>query len=202
MLIMNFSIRQTHLAELPYFYKICLKTGDSGGDATDLFNDEYMLGQYFAAPYLHFDIASCFVLELDYIPVGYVIGTPDTSRFKEWMNADWLIEIRNQYKSDMETKSDLEKWLLNIIHRDYRLNEFNDAYPSHLHIDLLPVAQKKGFGKKMITRFLRHLVDEGSPGVQLSVGESNTNAVGFYLKLGFMEMKREEGEIIMGMQLS
>jgi len=202
MLVMNFNIRQAHLSELPHFYRICLKTGGSGGDATDLFCDEYILGQYFAAPYLHFEIDSCFVLELDNMPVGYVIGTSDTLKFNEWMNTDWLLEIRKQYKSDMEPRSDLEKWLLEIIHRDCRINEFNKAYPSHLHIDLLPVAQKKGFGKKMISRFVEHLVEQGSPGVQLSVGEANNNAIGFYTKLGFIELAREEGEVVMGMNLS
>jgi hypothetical protein len=56
-------IRRAALSDLPYLYEICLKTGDAGKDASALFNDPYLMGQYYATPYLLFPAGICFVVE-------------------------------------------------------------------------------------------------------------------------------------------
>ena len=76
--------------------------------------------------------------------------------------------------------------------------DFLNDYPSHLHIDLLPVAQKKGFGKKMMTTFLNRLKEKGSSGIHLGVGAGNANAIAFYENVGFEELRKEPGAVIMG----
>lgn len=198
---MEIKIRQAVLTDIPYVYQICLKTGNSGEDATDLLNDEFIIGQYFAAPYLHYEIDSCFILEADRIPSGYVIGATDTDQFNDWMNTKWLPHIRKIYPKNLAPKSDLEKFLIEIIHRDCSCPAYLAKYSSHLHIDLLPIAQKKGFGKKMMNTFLTRMKEKGSTGVHLSVGESNQNAIGFYKKLGFSELNIEDGAVVMGLSL-
>ena len=198
---METNIRQAVPSDIPYAYQICLKTGDTGQDATGLLNDEFIIGQYFAAPYLHYEIDTCFVLEVDRIPSGYIIGASETNDFNDWMNTRWLPHIRKIYTRDMLAKSDLEKFLLDLIHKDCLMHDYLQDYPSHLHIDLLPIAQKQGFGKKMMHTLLTRMKEKGSKGLHLSVSENNTNAIGFYKKLGFSELKRESGEVIMAISL-
>ncbi|MDR2797203.1 MAG: hypothetical protein LBB80_02570 [Treponema sp.] len=48
-------------SDLPYLYEICLKTGDAGNDASGLFYDPLLLGQYYGAPYFFYDPSLCFV---------------------------------------------------------------------------------------------------------------------------------------------
>lgn len=199
---MNFDIRQAQLADLPYVYHICLNTADSGQDASELLSDAFIVGQYFAAPYLIHEIETCFVLELDGIPVGYILGALSTEKFNKWMNTNWLPQIRNFYHSGIKPKSDLEKFLIDLINHDCSFPEFLSDYPSHLHIDLLPVAQKKGFGRKMITTLLDALRERGSVGLHLFVGEKNKNAIGFYEKLGFAELHRKDGSVLMGLPVT
>ena len=64
------NIRRAVLSDLPYLYEICLKTGDSGNDATEFFLDPFVLGQYYAAPYLLYPAGICFVAEHECRPQG------------------------------------------------------------------------------------------------------------------------------------
>jgi ribosomal protein S18 acetylase RimI-like enzyme len=62
------------------------------------------------------------------------------------------------------------------------------TYPSHLHIDLLPEFQHKGYGSVMIQTLLSHLRRFGSSGVHLVQAASNHRAFAFYTKLGFKKV--------------
>jgi ribosomal protein S18 acetylase RimI-like enzyme len=59
-----------------------------------------------------------------------------------------------------------------------------------LHIDLLPRAQGRGYGRKMLEQVMDTLRRGGSPGAHLGVSIFNTLAFGFYQRLGFMELVR------------
>jgi GNAT superfamily N-acetyltransferase len=55
-------------------------------------------------------------------------------------------------------------------------------WPSHLHIDLLPEVQGRGFGVLMIQHLLSQLKHAGSSGVHLEMAASNLKALTFYQK--------------------
>jgi ribosomal protein S18 acetylase RimI-like enzyme len=73
--------------------------------------------------------------------------------------------------------------------------------PAHLHIDLLPEAQKQGWGRKLIERFIANLRTHGVTGVHLGVGAKNTNAIAFYERVGFTCMAASEGGRLYAMRL-
>lgn len=116
-------IRDYHPTDLPYLYDICLRTGDSGVDASGLYSDPFMLGQYFAAPYA-IRAPRCVLLLAGDGPVsvaagpagdrastgersegpslralGYVLGTDDTASYDRWMEEAWLPALRALYPS-------------------------------------------------------------------------------------------------------
>ena len=64
-------------------------------------------------------------------------------------------------------------------------------YPSHLHIDILPRQQGKGFGRKLIETLFAALAAKGSPGVHLFVGARNLTALAFYRRIGMTEFSRD-----------
>ncbi len=197
---MDVSIRQARISDLPYIYDICLKTGKNGEDSSGLLSDKYIVGQYFAAPYLHFEIDLCFVIEKNSIPAGYIIGASSTEGFNTWMNTHWLPAIREFYPAGMNPKSDFEKFLIDTINKDCCTPDFLLDYPSHLHIDLLPGVQKMGYGKKLMSTFIEKLRSKRSTGVHLAAGIENTNAIEFYKSIGFKELKKDPGSLFMGIQ--
>ncbi|MFN0068727.1 MAG: GNAT family N-acetyltransferase, partial [Limisphaerales bacterium] len=73
---------------------------------------------------------------------------------------------------------------------DYFTPEPYAAYPSHLHIDLLPRAQGRGWGRRMLEEVICRLRARGSPGAHLGVSLLNVPAFGFYGRLGFREIVR------------
>jgi len=73
---------------------------------------------------------------------------------------------------------------------DYFCPEPYVDYPSHLHIDLLPRAQARGFGRRMLEEVMRRLRERGSPGAHLGVSAVNAAAFEFYKHLGFTDLVR------------
>ena len=195
-------IRRAVLPDLPYLYEICLKTGDSGKDATHLYNDPYIVGQYFSAPYLLFPDGIVFVVEYECRPQGYIVSAPNTEAYRQWMEEVWLPPLRTRYPQPYEPeliRSERESWLLGLIHKkhlpiDTAAEPWFKDYPAHLHIDLLPRIQGKGLGRGLMNQLFAELKRQGVPGIQLGVSKLNTGAVAFYNKIGFsVLLEREQG---------
>ncbi|MDA3900010.1 MAG: GNAT family N-acetyltransferase [Spirochaetes bacterium] len=194
------NIRQALLSDLPYIYDICRLTGKNGKDSSDLIRDNYIIGQYFAAPYLHFEIDTCFVLDNGSIPLGYILGTSSTMLFNEWMNTSWLPSVRKHYNSDLIATTDFDKFLIDIINQDCEIPGDLIDYPAHLHIDLLPAVQNRGYGKQMMKKFIAAITDKGSKGVHLSVALKNVGAIEFYKKNDFFEIRKDSGALFFGLK--
>jgi len=186
-----FRIRNFEPADEPACYEICLKTGDNGADGTHLFFDPRVLGHIFVGPYLKYDPELALVLEDDEGVCGYCIGTLDTAKFYDRFLNEWLPALRPAHP---KPTGDPKNWtedqkLCQYIHQPnaYYPPEFK-PWPSHLHIDLLPRAQGKGFGKRMMRILESRLDDLGSPGIHLGVSTVNDSALAFYRALGYKPM--------------
>lgn len=200
----NFSpIRPATDADVPYLYEICLKTGHTGGDATSFFQNPYMLGSYWAAPYLHFNKELCFIAEnKDGRPAGYIVGTRDTAQYNNWLAQNWLPILQRHY-AYLEPKNEKEKNLLAQIQKQTVGAGVweNIGYPAHLHIDLLPELQGQGMGRRLIEAWLEKAKELRVAGVHLGVSAHNTGAIGFYQHLGFSILETKEHSITFGMKL-
>ena len=179
-------------------YRICLATGASGDDATELYADPNLLGHVYVGPYLAFEPAHAFVLRDTANVVGYSLGARDTAEFEATCAARWWPPLRAMYPQDRE-RPDRDARMVGKIHEPDRTSEdLLEEYPSHLHIDLLPVAQGHGHGRAMLEAVVASLFDAGSPGVHLGVGAKNERAIGFYRHLGFEQLQAVPGALIMG----
>lgn len=206
----NYLIRNVHVTDIPYLCKICLKTGFEGKDATSYYNDEFLLGLYYAAPYAFFSSKYSFVIEdkTSFSPKGYILGTEDTVNFKNKMNTYWLPQLRERCAVSVENKSEYEKSLkkmiygeLNEAEEDFENNQIYKKYPSHFHIDLMPELQGKKLGHDLISHFIDNLRQNNIKGVHLGVDKNNERACKFYQKEGFEIIKKEDYGFIMGMDL-
>jgi ribosomal protein S18 acetylase RimI-like enzyme len=204
MRVTKFRIRLYQPRDLEALYEICLKTGDSGKDATGLYKDPSLLGKLYAAPYAVLERELCFVLEDDIGVCGYILGALDSDFFYRRFVNEWLPTVLPDYEEPQAKWDELspdEKLIKQLYEFDAEADEALKDYPSHLHIDLLPRAQQQGQGKKLMQTFLGCLKSKGSSGVHLGLGINNDNAYAFYKRMGFIELERDEGAIFMAMKL-
>lgn len=199
-------IRQAQIQDLPYLYEICLKTAAEGRDGTDLYFDPYVVGQYYVAPYIFYEREFCFVATKNGVPSGYIVATKNTQGYNEWFEDKWLPVLREQFSSEngYTPKTAIEKSLISLLYTNHsaKINSsYSSQYPAHLHIDLLPSLQGFGCGRKLMEKLFSTLADKGVPGIQLGVGKENTNAQGFYTKMGFSILEEKEWGSVLGHKL-
>lgn len=179
---------------------ICVETGDSGGDARGLFRQDRLLGDVYAVPYALHDPSLAFVVDRGGAAIGYVLGTTDTTTFNAWFHDVWWPSVRDEYAGDETAPRDAQV-LASASAIGTEAVPYAEEYPAHLHIDLLPATQGGGFGRALIMTFLDALRERGVRGVHLVAAASNTNAVGFYDRLGFTRLPSDAGAAAFGMKL-
>lgn len=124
---------------------------------------------------------------------GYILGALDTADFEALLEESWWPELRLRYadpsdKPTAEWSAD-EHRAWQIHHPRPAPREITQAYPSHLHINLLPRLQGRGVGRRLIDHWLAHMGAMGSNGAHLGVGATNARAMGFYRAYGWRELK-------------
>jgi ribosomal protein S18 acetylase RimI-like enzyme len=193
-------IRLASLDDERALYDICVITGDSGKDATGIFNQPDLLGDIWVGPYLHLSSEYCYVVHSDDgVALGYCIATLDTTSFETVTDALWWPAKQAFYKKPDISQQD--KWsrderLTHLIHNPSRSpTEFLEEYPSHAHINLVPEMQGKGWGKKLMQAMEDSLHSAGSLGVHLILSSKNLNALAFYKAVGYNVIFERPGEI-------
>ena len=186
---MEYEIRGYQMTDLSSLYKICLLTANNGSDASLLLQDSDLVGHLYAAPYAFFEPNLCFILLKDAMPCGYILGTQDSIKFQERCEKEWFPELRKRYPLLNENDCSLQaSFIRNLHQKQVFINEIND-FSAHLHIDILPIGQGKGFGRQLIQKFLNQLQVFGVGGVHLIVNKENSSATGFYKHIGFQELR-------------
>jgi len=192
-------IRKFRLGDEYAIYDICLRTGAAGQDASELFEDNKLLGHVFAGAYLRFAPQFATVIDEGAV-LGYVLGVPDTLEFDARCEAEWWPMLRKRYPDPVSPVSP-DEFVMRMIHHPPPAPAIVAEYPAHLHIDLLPQAQGKGYGRILMDQVLSELAEAGAGGVHLGFHPANTGAPAFYTKLGFDELVRSEDAILMGRRL-
>ena len=179
-------------------YDICLRTGDNGGDASGRATAELM-GDVWAGPYLTLEPATCLVAVEGSAVMGYVIGTPDTRAFEARCEGEWWPRLRQRYVAPPLAESDPRGWTLDqrlrhLVHQPLRPpDDVVVGHPAHLHLNLLPVAGGRGVGRALLTGALGALAAQGAPGVHVGVSPTNTRALRFWSRCGFVPVRPDPG---------
>jgi GNAT superfamily N-acetyltransferase len=180
-------------------YDVCLRTGDSGGDATGHYAVPTLLGEVYVGPYVAFEPELALVLDDGTGAGGYTLGALDTRAFEDRCEREWWPRLRERHPIDSQAPGSADAHVVSLLHRPLRAPDVVvSGHPSHLHIDLLPRWQGTGWGRSLIEALLERLADAGSPGVHLGVGTSNPRAMGFYRHLGFTELHLAGDTLFLG----
>jgi ribosomal protein S18 acetylase RimI-like enzyme len=178
-------IRPYRPADLGALYDICLRTGASGSDASNVVADPRLFGDVYAAPYAALEPELAFVVEDDDGVAGYVLGALDTDAFAARCEREWWPALRAAHPEGSGARA-VDQILVSLIHHPHRRAAAVIArFPSHLHIDLLPRVQGHGWGRRLLDTEADALRAAGSPGLHFGVGVSNERALAFYRHLGY-----------------
>jgi ribosomal protein S18 acetylase RimI-like enzyme len=185
-------IRPFGADDLDALYRIALATGDGGADASALYRDPRLVGHIYAAPYATLCPETVFVAEDDGRVEGYIVGAADTRAFETRLETAWWPDLRAAYGDPVHIPRHdwtLDQRRINTIHHPPRTPQaIAGAYPSHLHLNLLPALRGRDVGRRLMDRWLQAIRHLGSPGAHLAVGRANTRAVRFYTAYGFREL--------------
>ncbi len=196
------SIRPVDPDDLDALYEVCLRTGDAGEDAIELYDDPRLLGEVYVGPYLTMPGGIGLTAVEDGIPSGYALAAIDTRSFEAECEIRWWPPLRARYPDPGPDPSTADQRLSRLIHDPPRASDDVVAlYPAHLHLDLLPSLQGRGVGRVMMSQLLDELVDRGAVGVHLGADPRNSNAVGFYSHLGFVTLSEGAEVVMMGLRL-
>ncbi len=197
------TVDRYHPSDRDALYAVCLRTGDSGEDATDLYADGDLLGHVYLGAYLALEPELARVLRrADGAAVGYCVATASTLDFERRCEESWWPALRARYAAPAAEDESPDARLLRTIHHPPRSGaSWLAQYPAHLHIDLLPEAQGGGSGRHVLDAVLDAVAETGAPGIHLGVGGRNVRAIGFYEHLGFRTLEHQPWGLTMGMRL-
>lgn len=142
--------------------------------------------------------STCFVLDDgNGRAVGYCIGTADTMEFAERWRNEFApgVDPHRVPKPDVQTgdpsmEKDESKGFRRAFHHAdcsalQAVPQELKKYPAHMHIDILPEFQRKGWGSVLINTLFDKVKSQGAPGIHLDMVRWNTIGKNFYEKIGF-----------------
>jgi ribosomal protein S18 acetylase RimI-like enzyme len=181
------AIRAYRPGDLDAVYDICVRTADGGADARGMYSSDRLMGDIFAAPYAIREPRHAHLLDDGTgTAVGYVLGTADTAGFVDWYRREWLPATAGRHPEPAGPPATPDDRMRTLHHHpEHMLVPELAGYPAHLHIDLLPGWQGKGWGRGLMAGFLAGLAEAGVPRVHLGVLSTNVGARAFYDRLGF-----------------
>lgn len=167
--------------------EVCVRTGQHGGDASQLYEQPTLLCDLYLRPYLALEPALAFVAVRQDRPLGYIVGTADTLAFAARCENEWWPPLRARHAPCAEDDHSPDAQLLRRLHQGLGMETlpFLSDHPAHLHIDLLPEAQGHGMGRLLMERLFAALRERGAVGVHLGVSALNERAQAFYRRMGF-----------------
>lgn len=145
--------------------------------AKEYVDNKDLVSALFAEYYTDYEPENIFILarESDDLAVGYILCAENYKRFIKTFTKEQLPKVRK----------------ISVKHAITQRFEFcqqrydGRKYPAHMHIDLLPEAQRQGYGTKLVDALVAHLKANGVKGLMLGVGGDNEKGISFYKKYGF-----------------
>ena len=182
-----YSIRKYHSKDAEHLKRICIET------ASDVFRGhafvEKALTEVYCRYYIEQEPESCFVVvDQDDIAKGYILCAKNYDKYKKVFKEHYL-----------KTWNPATLIMGNFAMKSIRT--YAKEYPAHLHIDLLPECQGKGYGRKLIEELTGYLKEQKITGLMLHVSMENERARVFYAKCGFEILHADKHDVLMGMVL-
>lgn len=172
---------------------VCFETGYLGDPVAWLWRDRESFADMFSGYYTDVEPASAFVVEVDGVVGGYLLGALDARR--AWDPAAVAgrhilrrgIALRPGtagviWRTIADGVADLAARRVDLA----ALDHVDPAMPAHLHIDLLVEARGAGAGRRLMDAWFDRLRGAGVPGCHLGTFGENARAIAFFEAVGFV----------------
>jgi GNAT superfamily N-acetyltransferase len=152
-------------------------------------------------PYLDLQPCTSFVLDDGTGgAVGYLLGCPNTQRFAAQIQEIFLPSLDATRdvpppipgSHEVQFANDPALWAQQELYNNLSTSlvksdvpELLRQYPAHLHIDILPSHQGKGYGPKLLEAWENEMRDLGVRGCHLGMDPANQAAGRFYERQGW-----------------
>ena len=161
-----------------------------GAPGSEVWGHEESLAEVYLTPYLDLEPESAFVALVDGKLAGYLVGCVDETdfpseeeRLQTVIRKYRLFRLRESRRFFLRAMFDT---VLLKLRRQPTAGELTDPrWPSHLHIDLLPIGRGNGAADALMNAWFDRLREVGSPGCYLQTSLENTRAVRFFERMGF-----------------
>lgn len=182
-------IRQYRDGDAERIRSICHRTGFMGEPADWFWRDRDSFTALFCDWWIAHEPESVLVAELDGTVAGYLLGCEDSRRAAH--------EARTLFRHFFGRACCLRPGTAGVMWRMLgdgvvdgmrgRLpaRVWDERWPAHLHIDLLPECRGRGVGGRLVKAWLQSLRDRGIPGCHLQTTAENKGAVAFFEAMGF-----------------
>lgn len=170
-------IRNFISSDFKHLQHICIETGPQYKKMSRKMANCLMYCDYYANECMDTSFA---LVNDDDIPLGYVMCDTDYANYEKVYRQKYLPLIGELSRS--------VAWSKRCDLRFQR--KLGTKYHAHLHIDILPEAQRQGWGHKLIDALKERLKERNIPSVYLIVGRNNEKGNSFYTKYGFQLVKK------------
>jgi GNAT superfamily N-acetyltransferase len=169
---------------------VVFEAAGEGAPSSDLWGHSASLADVYLKPYLDLEPASAFVATVDDRPAGYLVGCVDDARFpsEEQRMSDAIKRhrlLRNPRARRFFVRAGYDTALLKLRRQPIAGELADPRWPSHLHIDLMPVVRGTGAAAELMERWFARVRDAGSPGCYLQTSAENRRAVRYFERMGF-----------------
>lgn len=187
------SIRPFRSSDRDIVRHLCCETGFLGNPVDPIFEDREVFADFLTVYYTDAEPESSFVLEMDGLVKGYLLGARDHARMKKFQTRHFigvLPKVLIRYPGYNRATKKYLHWLAT---RGWRETPEAPADTAHFHINLLPEARKVSTTRHLIDAFLLYLRNAGEKrvyGQMVSVGERRGERM--FERYGFRLMNRKE----------
>lgn len=203
---MSITIRPCHKNDEADIVNVCYRTGFMGEDLTGSgrFNDVKLFGYLFCLYYPRYEPQNCFVAEDDssHRVIGYILGTSNTSkqRIAFVLRMGGRIAFRLLFCTIWRYPESFAAVMHIVRNADLRTEtkDFDQTFPAHLHINILPDYQRFGLGKRLLSAFETEMTARAVSSIHLRTSNKNYKAFPFYLKNDYVIIHRGKGSVWAG----
>jgi ribosomal protein S18 acetylase RimI-like enzyme len=169
---------------------ICHVTGYMGEPVAWMWRDVESFADLFTSYYTDAEPQSALVAELDGVVAGYLLGCVDSRRVWNPATIFGRHFVRRGIGFRPGTAGVVWRSFGDVVVDGLRrrlppVSLTDDAWPAHLHIDLLPTIRGRGVGATLMRNWTDHLRTAGVPGCFLETLGENRGAIAFFESMGF-----------------
>jgi ribosomal protein S18 acetylase RimI-like enzyme len=164
----------------------------AGAPGSDIWGHEASLADVYLTPYLDLEPESVFVAVVDGQLAGYLTGCVQSSTFpSEDERLARAIRAHRLYLRPRPLwffiRARLDLLVSRLRRQPIPVELVDPRWPSHLHIDLLPLGRGVGAADGLMAAWFERLREVGSPGCYLHTSAENHRAVRFFERMGFVK---------------